>query len=440
MKIFSAIPLCLLLAALIACGNTSPTPKNEPPAAETTSTIGPGPSPTYQQPPTPQLVIQNEVKEPSPAAPRLGADALPSLQPTPTQTTIPPTDVAGRYTKSSESIQQDAQFADASATPPVPTKEASPTTPPEENPSLEARESGGHEIGAPVIAIGAYFACALDHDGTPFCWNFIEEVDHPWEGENLKDLPVPPAPEGETFVAISSSDFHVCGLRQDGTVACWGVSDAGEIPLWNSGPEGERFTSINNQGCYTCGLLEDGTPLCWKSALQTGLCLAEPFEIAPPPPGESFIEIAGKQGVSCGLRQEGTFLCWPGMILDEEITTPTAEEDERFNAISDGVWQFCALRQDGSPTCWYWNVVADGWAQGDDASLNGLISISAGSFHACGLRNSGSPVCWRPLEHIPPGTWPSEEERFVAIASSSLVSCGLRADGTHLCWSGGLPE
>ena len=440
MNVFPVILFCILLTTVIACGNSMPMANGQPPAAEPTAASGPQPSNTRHQDDTGKLADQGGQIEPSPKGTYVGTNASVTLKPTPTATPKLPVATADKYTGPSEAAHKSPQPT-ASATAPIPTEESPAATLLEATPSQEEPRSGSHVIRASVITVGSYFACALDLGGTPSCWNLIGEVDwHPWGGEDLGDLPVPHPPEDEKFVAISSGTFHVCGLREEGTVVCWGVSDSGELPPWNSGLKEVRFTSLNTQGCYTCGLLQDGTPLCWEYAVQPEICLWEPFELAPPPAGETFVEIVGIEGGSCGLRREGTFLCWAGLVQDEEVTTPIPGQDERFTSISHGGWQFCALRQEGSPTCWYWNVVADGWARGDDPLVSSLVSVSAGAFHACGLRDNGTPACWKPLEELPVGNWPSEEERFVALASRDFFSCGLRTDGTHLCWSGGFPE
>ena len=83
--------------------------------------------------------------------------------------------------------------------------------------------------------------------------------------------PTPPATPGPTptptpqasggFVALSSGANHVCGLRGDGAVACWGDNSEGQA----SPPESGRFTAISSGDTHTCGLRTDGAIVCWGS-------------------------------------------------------------------------------------------------------------------------------------------------------------------------------
>ncbi len=71
------------------------------------------------------------------------------------------------------------------------------------------------------------------------------------------------APEG-TFSAISvggpsyAGHGHSCGIKTDGTVACWGNNDWGQ----SDAPEG-TFTAISAGNAHTCGIRSDGTIACW---------------------------------------------------------------------------------------------------------------------------------------------------------------------------------
>ena len=319
-----------------------------------------------------------------------------------------------------------------------------PTLEPNLDPAPEAKPPPFKPMGdgtseGPTMSLGLVFACALESDGKTLCWNFTKELeaDFPaYEG------PLSPPPEGEIFVSITSSSFHSCGLREDGSPVCWPAIDDPELSSLNPPPQGVRFSSINSRRCYTCGLRADGTPLCWAQIIGATPC--QDYELVEPPDGEKFADLTGGEGFSCGLRHDGTFLCYPdvqGASISDMEALPKIPEGERFSAISMGSWSFCALREDGTPTCWYWNVMADSWGRNQmDPDVGKLVSISTGAFHSCGLRETGQVVCWWSAHPEEPGPWPSEDARFVAIASKDFYSCGLAADGSRMCWYANPPN
>ena len=73
-----------------------------------------------------------------------------------------------------------------------------------------------------------------------------------------------PAPE-ETALSspwfpetLSVGHFHTCGIRTDGTLACWGRNDSGQ-----ANPPAGTFTQVSAGGFHTCGLRTDGMLACW---------------------------------------------------------------------------------------------------------------------------------------------------------------------------------
>jgi hypothetical protein len=58
---------------------------------------------------------------------------------------------------------------------------------------------------------------------------------------------------------ISSGGNHTCGLREDGSVVCWGNNDDGQP----SPPVGETFEAISSGVAGSCGLRKDGAVMCW---------------------------------------------------------------------------------------------------------------------------------------------------------------------------------
>ena len=114
------------------------------------------------------------------------------------------------------------------------------------------------------ISAGYAYVCGLRTDGSPFCW-WPVDVERLWDRSRsyeqiFDDRGQTEAPEGDLFAAISSGGLHACGLRTDGSVACWGSNDRGQV----APPKG-TFIAISSGYDFTCGLREDGTVACWGS-------------------------------------------------------------------------------------------------------------------------------------------------------------------------------
>lgn len=73
-------------------------------------------------------------------------------------------------------------------------------------------------------------------------------------------------------ISIVSGDSHVCALRADGTVWCWGLNNFGQLGIGGGvssqkSPAKVMFskavTQISARGNTTCARLEDSTGACW---------------------------------------------------------------------------------------------------------------------------------------------------------------------------------
>ena len=84
--------------------------------------------------------------------------------------------------------------------------------------------------------------------------------------------PVTPVPTpsgtpvgGGGFTEISSGANHACGLRANGSIACWGSNVFGQATPPTTGV----FTSISSGDAHTCALRNDGAVVCWGSINNT---------------------------------------------------------------------------------------------------------------------------------------------------------------------------
>jgi hypothetical protein len=60
---------------------------------------------------------------------------------------------------------------------------------------------------------------------------------------------------------VSAGPGHTCGLKTDGSVACWGLDNYGQStpPAHSAG----AFAQVSAGGYHTCGLKTDGSVACW---------------------------------------------------------------------------------------------------------------------------------------------------------------------------------
>ena len=67
----------------------------------------------------------------------------------------------------------------------------------------------------------------------------------------------PGRPTGSSSPSAPGDDY-TCGVRADGSAACWGYDEVGEA----TPPDGE-FASVSAGHHHTCGVRADGSAACW---------------------------------------------------------------------------------------------------------------------------------------------------------------------------------
>ncbi|MCJ7509566.1 MAG: RCC1 domain-containing protein, partial [Dehalococcoidia bacterium] len=60
------------------------------------------------------------------------------------------------------------------------------------------------------------------------------------------------------FSQVSAGGYHNCGVRTDGTLACWGAHGDGRTT-----PPAGTFSQVSAGGYHNCGVRTDGTLACW---------------------------------------------------------------------------------------------------------------------------------------------------------------------------------
>ena len=170
--------------------------------------------------------------------------------------------------------------------------------------------------------------------------------------------------------AVSAGRGQTCGVRDDGSIACWGDDYSGRA----TPPEGQ-FTYVSAGDYHSCGVRDDGTIVCWGN---------DDHGQATPPKGR-FVSVSAGLAHACGVTRDGSAACWGGANTHGQATPP----EDPFASVSVGDAHVCGLMDDGSIACWG----NDDHGQATPPKGR-FVSVSAGGDHTCGVRDDGSVVCW----------------------------------------------
>jgi len=329
---------------------------------------------------------------------------------------------------------------------------------------------------AVAIAAGSQHTCALQADGSSKCWGSDltgQLGDGVFVVDGVGETPTPVLAGAGTFTArdIAAGRNHTCAVRANGTVACWGANESGQIGNGTVG--GIRQSPVNVTGlanvvavaageAHTCALLSSGTARCWglNDAGQLGSNTAS--SISPTPTavtglgGVVAIAAGGTLGSShtCALQSDGKVRCWGsnnvGQLGVGFTSTPSSApvlvaDLSDVVAIAVGEQHSCALVAIGAVFCWGSDGVTTHLVP-TLVSLDNVVAIAAGNRHSCALRADGTAWCWGQNVAGQLGNGGTISTASPSLAGSGALlnvvsigggfaqSCASLADGTARCW------
>ena len=308
------------------------------------------------------------------------------------------------------------------------------------NPSATAAPRAIEGIAdAVAISVGPTTACALHGSGRVSCFGVVDDgtrgeegmrggyvphvVREPVEIENLEDER-----------AVAAGEGFACVLRGNGTVACFGMNDNGELGLAKIGG---RLYPVDVGGvahaqqiaagsAYACARLRDRTVMCWGNH-----AAAYPMEIS------DAVSIAMHRSVVCATLGSGDVTC---LALGARSTRAM-----KLGAIdaAQGEGFTCGLAKDGTVAC-------DGDLEAGAKAIRGATAIVAGDDHACALVTSGEVRCWGNNDAGQAGEEPTvivrKPTRVGSIGDATRVTmgarggCALRKTRGVACWGDGSPK
>jgi alpha-tubulin suppressor-like RCC1 family protein len=325
-----------------------------------------------------------------------------------------------------------------------------------------------------AVALGTSSTCGLRGDGTIWCWGSggsgqrgdgSTAASRTTPSQVLKAEGTAGPAAWSDWVAIGLGGSTACGIRQDGTLWCWGASsfgqrgDAGDggtarttpIQVVASEESGEDpwgdWVALGGGGfAHTCGRRADSSLWCWGRGTlgqrgdgSTELIRTTPIEVlqtGEDAGGATWSDwtssFAGGSDHTCGQRADGSLWCWGRGDVGQ---------------LGDGV-----DHDGGYPTAPV-RVLAAGEDAGG-ASWRDWQSVSTTSGLSCGVRQAGTLWCWgsggsgqrgdgtetdtrtTPVEVLAAGENPGGAtwDDWVSVAAGGAYACGLRQDGSLWCW------
>ena len=290
------------------------------------------------------------------------------------------------------------------------------------------------EISAPTafvwLDVGTWFACGVDSDGAIWCWGdnrFGQHGDGNTGTHNTNPVQANP-PAGVTFTQVTAGELHTCALDTDGTAWCWGDDDFEQLgteavqdastPIQVEAPADVIFTSIEAGYFYNCAIDNQGAVWCWGSNAfgqlgngATDETRPTPIEVEMPN-GVEFVQLSLGWSHTCAIDTEGAVWCWGmnehgqlGVEPTDPIPVPTKiETDLTFTQIELGASHSCGLDSSGTARCWGWNALGplgDGTTESRSTPTEVVTPagvtfsyISGGENHSCAVDTSEAAWCW----------------------------------------------
>ena len=203
--------------------------------------------------------------------------------------------------------------------------------------------------------------------GAAFCWggNSFGQL-----GIGIRDSVeiLTPVAGGLSFIALSTSGVHTCGLTAQGAAYCWGGNQFRQL---GTGSDAWAWAAVPVAGHYTFRQVVAGWRrtygYCWGDnnadgggTGTTGNTLPLPTPIAG---NYSFTQLTSGYEYTCGVTSGGPLLCWGGnssamLGVGNASNTPTALPipvvlfGVSFSAVTGSMMHTCAIASTRVTYCW----------------------------------------------------------------------------------------
>jgi alpha-tubulin suppressor-like RCC1 family protein len=273
------------------------------------------------------------------------------------------------------------------------------------------------------ISAGTLHTCGVTSGYRAYCWGDGDPWPTPVEG-------------GHFFRQVSAGEEHTCGVTTDDQAYCWGDNTFGQLGNGTSDPSGARqqipvpvigglrFRAVSTGDYHTCGVTPTNRAYCWgrdaTGELGDGTsydictwdrgdvpCRTSPSAVAG---GYRLRQVDAGAHHTCGVTTDNRAFCWgtgeAGAIGNgTQSNSPSPRKVSgalAFRSVSAGFIRSCGVTTSNQAFCWGYNAVG-GIGDGTfrqrltpTAVAGGLSfkQVDTGEHHTCGVTPENVAYCW----------------------------------------------
>jgi alpha-tubulin suppressor-like RCC1 family protein len=129
----------------------------------------------------------------------------------------------------------------------------------------------GSDLNWKGVYGGAFHTCAIRDDDSLWCWGSNASYQLGIDDTTNPKMAPTQVGTGTDWMTVSLSPFHACGLRQPGTLWCWGRNDEGQLGLpWSADPtrvptqigSDTDWVEVSGGWMHTCARRADDSVWC----------------------------------------------------------------------------------------------------------------------------------------------------------------------------------
>jgi alpha-tubulin suppressor-like RCC1 family protein len=223
------------------------------------------------------------------------------------------------------------------------------------------------------IAAGVENACALESNGSVWCWGLNPDgrVGNGTTGNVLSPVQVL---TGATSIAAGQA--HMCATTTNDNVSCWGLNNFGQLGVGNTtnqltpiGTGLQAIVQVAAGAVHTCALRSDGAVFCWGANNEGQLGLGNTTNLSTPPATASItsaLQVTATFQGTCARQSGGNVFCW-----GEDSNGEVGDGTGTFNPVTSPVFvqgltpsgsivgsnfDNCSIGMDQSVLCWGSNI------------------------------------------------------------------------------------